>query len=130
MLTVHVSHIWIGDCDIVVSAIGNLMDRTADNLRLSLRSVIEQRPARILVDLGGLDAMSSVGERLLIEAARMARSHGVALSIYPGTETLRRRFAENGFDRLVPVLPLQLNALPRRDDDCDDGTEESNCRTC
>jgi anti-anti-sigma factor len=97
----------IGDGDIVVAAIGNLIDRTADNLRRSLHSVIEQRPVRILVDLGGLDAMSSVGERLLIEAARMARSHGVTLSIYPGTETLRRRFAENGFDRLVPVLPLR-----------------------
>jgi anti-anti-sigma factor len=107
MLTVHVSQVRIDDGDIVVAAIGNLVERTADNLRLSLHRAVEQRPVRILVDLGGLDAMSSVGERLLIEAARMARSHGVALAIYPGTETLRRRFAENGFDRLIPVLPLQ-----------------------
>ncbi|HMF23940.1 MAG TPA: STAS domain-containing protein [Pseudolabrys sp.] len=107
MLTVHVSQMRNGDGDIVVAAIGNLINRTADNLWRSLHTVIEQRPVRLLVDLGGLDAMSSVGERLLIDAARMARSHGVALAIYPGTETLRRRFAENGFDRLVPVLPLQ-----------------------
>jgi hypothetical protein len=80
MLTVHVSHVRIDDGDIVVAAIGNLIDRTADNLRLSLHSVIEQRPVRILVDLGGLDAMSSVGERLLIEA------------VWPGRMGLHWRF--------------------------------------
>jgi anti-anti-sigma factor len=107
MLTVNVTALPNNDGSIVIVAIGNLIDRTADDLRKCLHNVIEQKPIRICVDLGRLDAMTSVGERLLIEAARMSRSHRVALAIYPGTETFRRRFADNGFDRLVPVLALQ-----------------------
>jgi anti-anti-sigma factor len=103
MLSVHVAGSSAERIEVVV--VGDLIDRTAELLRRQLIDILEQKPRHLLVDLGRVGAMTSVGERLLLEIARSARASRVELVVHAGTPTLRRRFVENGFDRLVPVLP-------------------------
>lgn len=92
---------------VIITLVGRLVDRTAEALRRSLSDALDRRPVRLLIDLGRLHTMTSVGERLLIDALRQARSRSVALAVSPGTEHMRRRFADNGFDQLVPILSVE-----------------------
>ncbi len=116
MLSVHVAE--SASKDVVVAVVGDLTDRTAGPLRDRLFEALAQKPFRLVVDLGQVRTITSIGERLLLEAARAARAQRVTFVVDAGSETLRRRLAENGFDRLVPVLPLP-DAEPRVADAAD-----------
>jgi anti-sigma B factor antagonist len=55
-----------------------------------------QAPARVVVDLGGLEFIDSSGLRMLLLADARAREHGYELVLCPGREPVQRVFEMAG----------------------------------
>jgi anti-anti-sigma factor len=66
-----------------------------------LTSIDEQKPSRVVIDLGGLAFIDSSGLRVLMLADSRARERGYELMLLPGPEPVQRVFEMTGaFDVL------------------------------
>jgi anti-anti-sigma factor len=61
-----------------------------------LKALEAARPARIVIDLGGLAFIDSTGLRTLIQADQRARGSGSELVLRPGDESIQRVFELTG----------------------------------
>lgn len=66
---------------IVLRVAGEVDLCTVDHLRTALGSVLEQRPARLIVDLAGLTFCSARGLAVLGEGGETARGYGVGYAV-------------------------------------------------
>lgn len=66
---------------------------------------------RMLLDLSDVPYMSSAGLRVVLVAAKAARSAGGSFAVFGMTESVRTVFQMSGFDRIVPVAGTEAEAL-------------------
>jgi anti-sigma B factor antagonist len=89
------------DGSIVVTLCGELDLYNADEVRAALAQAIGEQPAKIVVDMAGVEFVDSTALGVLIEArARLGRD-GLMLAA-PQLET-RRTLQVSGLDRHLPV---------------------------
>ena len=62
---------------IVLAPTGDLGAHESSALRAALRSALDRKPRRLVVDLAGVPYMSSAGVATLVEALRLSREGGV-----------------------------------------------------
>jgi anti-anti-sigma factor len=67
--------------------------------------------SRVVLDLGGVDYMSSVGLRVLMLAAKQGRSSSLAISVAGLQPALREIFQISRFDKLYAVHDSVQSAL-------------------
>jgi anti-anti-sigma factor len=67
--------------------------------------------SRVILDLAGVDYMSSVGLRVLMLAAKQARSASLAISVAGLQPALREIFQISRFDKLYAVHDSVPSAL-------------------
>lgn len=67
--------------------------------------------SRVVLDLGGVDYMSSVGLRVLMLAAKQGRSSSLAISVAGLQPALREIFQISRFDKLYAVHDTVQGAL-------------------
>ena len=77
----------------MLELIGELDVVSAPELERCLGEVLEQQPARVMLDLGGLRFVDSAGVSVLIKAKQRAESSGRTLLLRRPTEQLERVFA-------------------------------------
>lgn len=69
---------------------------SADDATRALRALLDRGLDLVVVDLSGLVFMDSTGVRFLVEGRETARNVGVALSLVPGGDPVRRVLQVSG----------------------------------
>jgi anti-sigma B factor antagonist len=90
---------------VTVSLQGELDLSSAARMEEFFASIDEQRPTRVMVDLGGLAFIDSSGLRVLLIADALAREHGYEFVVLPGQEPVQRVFEMTG---ALDVLRFEL----------------------
>ena len=91
-----------GQSATVVALSGELDISEANRVEEELRSIEQQSPSVIVLDLRELTFLDSSGLRLVLEADLRAREAGRRLAIVPGPEAVHRVF-------LIALLDKRLN---------------------
>jgi anti-sigma B factor antagonist len=94
----------------VVSVAGEIDLYTAPRLQSELTSALGASPARLVVDMSGVDFCDSTGINVLLAALRVARERGGELMLAgPGSAT-RKVLQVTGLESVFTVLddPVQI----------------------
>ncbi len=75
---------------------GELDLASAHAIEERLAAIEEQRPERVVIDLGGLTFIDSSGLRVFLLADSRAREQGFELLLAPGPEPVQRVFEMTG----------------------------------
>ena len=89
---------------LVVRALGELDIATSNSLDEELGRVWHCDASPILLDLGEVDFLDSVGVRSLLAAARNSRETGDRLRIRPDSAAVRRVIDVVGVERSLPLV--------------------------
>lgn len=88
----------------VVSVLGEIDLYTAPRLQSELMNALVASPARLIVDMSGVDFCDSTGINVLLAAHRHAREHGGELQLAgPGSAT-RKVLQVTGLESVFTVL--------------------------
>jgi anti-anti-sigma factor len=93
------------DGAIKISLRGELDLASSRQMEEHFTSVDEQRPSRVVIDMGGLTFIDSSGLRALLLADARAREQGYELVLLPGQEPVQRVFEITG---ALDVLRFEL----------------------
>lgn len=96
---------------VVLSASGRVDESTADQFRENLLSAMDAGPSTAVIDLGGVDYMSSRGLRALTLAQRASQSHGTTIVLARPNETMREILAISRYDMVFRVADTIEDAL-------------------
>jgi anti-anti-sigma factor len=86
----------VDDGTISVSLEGELDLASAGQMEQRLTAAEQERPTRLVVDLGRLTFIDSTGLRLLLQANARAREGGYELVLRPGEPSVQRVFEVTG----------------------------------
>lgn len=95
----------------VVTVGGRLDLVTASDLRSALDHELEERPARIVVDLAGVDFMDSTGLGVLIAVQRRAQDVGSSIVLSSAAPIVLTVLRVTGAERLLPLYDSAEQAL-------------------
>lgn len=93
---------------ILVAAVGGRIDETswqqfADQMKAAVEQAAEDRQSEVMVDLTGLDYMSSRGLRVLTMAKRQAEGLGLTVTLASPNEVMREILAISRYDKLFHI---------------------------
>lgn len=95
----------------VLSPSGRIDESTADSFRENLLSEMEKGPATAIIDLGGVEYMSSRGLRALTLAQRASQEHGTTIVLARPNDTMREILAISRYDMVFRVADTVEEAL-------------------
>lgn len=101
----------IGQGYLVVSVAGRLDTGTAPEFESKCQAWLNEGNVRVILDLSGLEYISSAGLRSVISTAKRAKGGGGALILSGATGLVQEVLAVSGFDRLLPTFGSVENAL-------------------
>jgi anti-sigma B factor antagonist len=99
------------DNSTIVTVTGNVDALTAAELSRVLTSQIHEGYANLVVDLIGVEFMSSAGLRALLGAVKEARSSGGDLRITSTNPGIDKVLKMSGFHNIAKVFPSQAEAV-------------------
>lgn len=95
----------------VVRLDGRLDSTTSPGLEQELLPWLVPGDARAVLDLSGVQYVSSAGLRLILMAAKRAKAAGGALAVCCLPAPVRDVFVISGFDRIIPILGTEAEAV-------------------
>jgi anti-sigma B factor antagonist len=95
----------------VVRPVGDIDLSRAPALRHHLARTQQQRPARLIIDLGSVPYMDSSGVATLVEAMQVARRHGGKLVLCSLQDRVRSIFEIARLDMVFLIAEDQEQAL-------------------
>ena len=95
----------------VVRFAGSFDTATAQQAEAQFNTLIEDGKAKVVVDFGGLDYISSIGLRVLLVAAKRLGASGGSLRMCGLNEFVRQVFDTSGFSKILPVFDRPEDAL-------------------
>lgn len=105
----HVRH--EGDW-VVVAVVGELDLAAVPGVRSEVVAAVSRRtPARVALDLTGVELIDSVGLGLVVGALRRTRATGGELRVALGRGRVADAFALTGLDTLMPTAPTMDELL-------------------
>lgn len=101
---------WVGR-DAVVKVTGEVdLNRSVD-FQQDLMRVVEERPARMVIDLSGVPYMDSSGVASLVKLLSRTRRYGIALALAAMTDRVRSVFEITRLDGVFTVKATVEEAL-------------------
>ncbi len=98
---------------VCLSLDGRLDTLGAQGIEAQVLAAVAASPGNVLLDLGRVSFLSSMGVRLLIAAARTQRQRGLMLVLCGAQSTVKSTLAMVALDQIVPILPNREAALAR-----------------
>ncbi|MDR3523391.1 MAG: STAS domain-containing protein [Acetobacteraceae bacterium] len=98
-----------GDATVLV-LVGRLDGGTAPQLGTKLDTVVAQRPGVLVLDLDGVDYVSSAGLRVLIVVAKQVREPGIRLALCGLRAHVRELFDISGLAQVFDIFPDRVAA--------------------
>jgi anti-anti-sigma factor len=95
----------------LVAVSGSIDASTAEEFDRSLAAQLESGPPRLVVDLGAVDYMGSVGLRALVAALQRCRKEGGDLRLAAPQPGIVRVMSMSGMDEVLAVFPTADDAL-------------------
>lgn len=95
----------------VLAPAGRIDESTADAFKDHLLAAIEANPATAVIDLSGVDYMSSRGLRALTLAQRAGQGGGTTIVLAQPNETMREILAISRYDMVFRVADTVEEAL-------------------
>jgi anti-anti-sigma factor len=89
----------------VLDIVGRLDGSTADVLRAALDDLIAERPERLVLDLGGMEYVSSAGLRVLLMAAKQVRGTSTTLVLCALRPQVTEVFEISGLSAVFSIVP-------------------------
>lgn len=96
---------------VVLAPGGRIDESTADAFKEHLLTAIEAGPATAVIDLAGVDYMSSRGLRALTLAQRAGQEHQTTIVLARPNETMREILAISRYDMVFRVADTIEDAL-------------------
>jgi anti-anti-sigma factor len=96
---------------VVLRPTGRLDGSSAPAFEKTVLDRLEGRPTRLVLDLAGLEYVSSAGLRTILLAAKRAKSLGSALAVCGLRDHIREVFDLSGFGTVVAIHPTVEEAL-------------------
>lgn len=87
----------------VLAVAGRLDTVTAPDFDKQWENVVASDDLKVVMDLGGLEYVSSAGLRCLLVAGKRLKRGGGALAVSGLTGMVAEVFAISGFDKLLPL---------------------------
>jgi anti-anti-sigma factor len=72
---------------------------------------LEAAQYRLVIDLSGIEYLSSAGLRALLVAAKTAKSHGGMTVLAAPRPTVAEVFKMSGFEKIIKITPTATEAL-------------------
>ena len=98
---------------LVLKPSGRVDESTADAFKVNLLAAMETGPATAIIDLAGIDYMSSRGLRALTLAQRAGKDAGTTIVLARPNETMREILAISRYDMVFKVSDRIEDALPQ-----------------
>jgi anti-sigma B factor antagonist len=95
----------------VVAVSGRIDATTSRELEIALNDLIDQNRADIVLDLGGVEYISSVGLRVMLAALKKVRPKKGDVKLVSLQPFVREVFEITGFTKLFSIYPTQGEAL-------------------
>ena len=76
-----------------------------------LASVTEAASRAVVIDMQGLDYISSAGLRAIMQAVRKMHHQGGSLALCSLSSDVRAVFETSGFDQIIPIHPTRAEAV-------------------
>ncbi len=95
----------------VVAVTGELELATAPRLRQQVVSLIGAGRSRLVIDLGGVDFIDSVGLGVVVGALKRCRTHGGDLMVAGAVPRVRSLFEITRLDEIIELHPDVEQAL-------------------
>ena len=97
----------------VVSINGRLDAISSSEAEKSLEQVLGKCPAKILINLDGLEYISSAGLRILLVAAKKARQHNIKIALCSLGTKVREVFDLSGFSSIFTIYESEQAAIEK-----------------
>ena len=95
----------------VLSVSGYIDAATFPQLVKEADEVLNSGHVNLVLDLGGVDYVSSAGLRVLLMAAKAIKQKNGKLALYGLTETVQEIFEISGFDKILTISAEEADAL-------------------
>ena len=95
----------------IVMVTGSVDALTASDLAMAISDQVQAGQVNLVVDLIGVEFMSSAGLRTLLGAVKDARSHGGDLRIVSTNPGVDKVLKMSGFHNIAKVFPSQAEAV-------------------
>lgn len=96
---------------VVVGPTGDVDLNCSREFQSHLKKVMEQKPARVIVDLSRVPYMDSSGVATLVEAMQIARKGGTRLVLCSMQDKVRSIFEIARLDRVFTIVPDMTAAV-------------------
>lgn len=100
-----------GDAVVALAPTGRLDSNTSKAFEDQLLPVVEGGPARVVVDLSGLQYVSSAGLRVFLLAAKRAKASGGRLALAGMSDQIREVFDISGFSAIFAIYRTREEAV-------------------
>ena len=98
---------------IVVSISGKLDAVSSSEAEKSLEQTLAGKPAKLLLDLSGLEYISSAGLRILLVAAKKSRQQSCAIALCSLNSKVREVFDLSGFSSIFTIFDTEQIAIEK-----------------
>ena len=96
---------------LVVDIAGSLDTQTAGAAMDALQVHLDGKPDNFLINLSGLDFVSSSGLRVILRAAKQVRANGGNMKVCGAQGMVKEVLEISGFDRLLALHDEEAQAL-------------------
>src|SRR5690606_26094245 len=93
------------DGNLIIAPSGRIDTATSSEFDRALSAVIDRGDIHLVIDLTGLDYISSTGLSAFLTAAKKIRAAGGRMALAGLNNRIRLVFEMSGFLRLFPVFP-------------------------
>ncbi len=97
--------------NLIVDVEGRVDGTNAMDFQSALEGAIQQSDQGVVMDMGGLQYISSAGLRVILLVAKSLQKQNAKLLGCSLSESVREIFAISGFDKIVPVHGSREEAL-------------------
>lgn len=91
--------------NLIVAPNGRIDSATSSTFDRHLTSVIDRGDVNLVIDLAGLEYISSTGLSAFLSAAKKVRATGGRMALSGMNSRIRLVFEMSGFLRLFPIFP-------------------------